>query len=169
MNRLLSLIGSVILLTCAPLATAYPIENIVTINRVLQVDEPLNWVHDLTLDGYVPGTAYDQFSLTLELRDQQDYPDKDVLDRPFFILYQEQGRSYGRVTMEDLVVDGPIHIDANGLVRPGLVIMEGEVWIGRAIVRAEISDPLVVPEPGSLGLLVMGLLLMAVRVRSKGL
>lgn len=167
MNRLLSLIGSVVLLTCAPLAKAYIIEDVVTFNRTLEVNEPLVWTHDLTQYGYVPESPYTSVSLTLELRDLQDYPDKDVLDRPFFMLTQGQGRSFGRILMEDIEAGGIIHVDANGLVRPALTILEGEVWIGRAILRADIPDPLNVPEPSSLWLMVLGLLLLAARLRPK--
>lgn len=165
MNRLLSLIGSVVLLTCAPLAKAYIIEDIVTFNQTLEASDGLVWSHDFTQYGYVPNTPYERFSLTLELRDLQDYPDKDVLDRPFFMLTQGQGRSFGVVLMEDLVADGVIHVDAQGMVRPALTILAGEVWIGRAIARMEISDPLVLPEPGSLWLMMLGMLLLAVRLR----
>lgn len=169
MNRFLSVIGSVVLLTCAPLAKAYLIEDVVTFNRTLQVNEPLVWVHDLTRYGYVPEAPFNQFSLTLEMRDLQDYPDKDVLERPFFMLTQGQGRSFGRVLMEDLVMGGVIHIDSNGMVRPALTILEGEVWIGRAIVRMDIPDPVAVPEPGSLWLLLLGLPLLVVRLRPRDL
>ncbi len=172
MNRLLSLIGSVLLLTCAPLAKAYLIEDVITFNRALQANESLGWVHDLTQYGYVPETPYTQFSLTLEMRDLQDAPGKDVLDRPFFMLTQGQGRSFGRVLMEDLVLDdgaSAIHIDANGMVRPSLTILEGEVWIGRALVRVDIADPVPVPEPSSLWLLVLGIMLLAIRLRPRNL
>jgi len=169
MNRFLSLIGSVVLLTCAPLAKAYIIEDVITFNRTLEVNKPLVWVHDLTKYGYVPNTPYNQFSLTLELRDLQDYPDKDVLDRPFFMINQGPGRTFGRVLMEDIEASGVIYIDPKGMVRPGLTILEGEVWIGRAILRADIPDPLPVPEPSSLWLMVLGILLLAVRARPKHL
>lgn len=167
MNRLLSLIGSLLLLTCAPLAKAYLVEDVITFNRSLQTNEPLAWVHDLTQYGYVPQTPYTGFSLTLELRDLQDAPGKDVLDRPFFMLTQGQGRSFGRVLMEDLVLGGVIHIDANGMVRPSLTILEGEVWIGRAIARVELPDTIPVPEPGIIWLLALGLLPLCLR-RSLG-
>lgn len=167
MNWFLSLIGSVVLLTCAPLAKAYIIEDVITFNR--ELSEPLVWTHDLTQYGYVPNTPYNHLSLTLELRDLEDYPDKDVLDRPFFMLSQGQGRSFGRVLMEDIDAAGVIYIDANGMVRPRLTILEGEVWIGRAILRADIPGPLPVPEPSSLWLMVLGILLLAARARLKHL
>lgn len=165
MNRLLSLIGSVVLLTCAPLAKAYIIEDVITFNRTLEVNEPLVWVYDLTAYGYVPDTPYNELSLTLELRDLLDYPDKDVLDRPFFMLTQGPGRSFGRVLMEDIEEGGIIHVDARGMVRPALTIMEGEVWIGRAILRMDISDPLPVPEPGTLWLMLLGAITLLVARR----
>lgn len=167
MNRLLSLIGSVVLLTCAPLAKAYFVEDIVTFNRVLQVNDVLVWSHDLTKYGYVPGTRNSQFSLTLETRDLDDTPGKDDNARPFYMLSQGQGRSYGRVLMEDMVKreGSVIHIEPNGMVRPLFTILEGEVWIGRAIARVNIPDPVVLPEPSSLWLLLLGLSLMAARLR----
>lgn len=170
MYRFLSLIGSVLLLTCAPLAKAHLIEDVIIFNRALNTSKPLIWSHDLTRYGFVPGSSYSQFSLTLELRDLQDAPGKEDIDRPFFMLAQGPGRSFGRVVMEDLVVndrDSAIHINAKGIVRPMLTIMEGDVWIGRAIVRVNIPERVVVSEPGSLLLLALGGLLCAVRLRAK--
>lgn len=169
MNRFLSVIGSVVLLTCAPLAKAYIVEDVVTFNRTLEVNEPLAWTHDLTQYGYVPETPYNWLNLTLEMRDLQDYPDKDVLDRPFFMLTIGQGRSFGRILMEDIEEGGITHLNAKGMMRPALTILGGEVWIGRAIVRMDIADPVPVPEPGSLWLMLLGLMLLAVGVRPKRL
>lgn len=156
MNRFLSLIGSVVLLTCAPLAKAYIIEDVITFNRTLEANDRLAWTHDLTQYGYVPETPYTSLSLTLELRDLQDYPDKDVLDRPFFMLTIGQGRSFGRILMEDTEEGGITHLDTKGMMRPALTILGGEVWIGRAIVRMGIADPVSVREPDTLWLMLLG-------------
>jgi hypothetical protein len=161
MKAFLSLIASAFLLTCSTLVSAYPVTDVVVLNKILDTGDFVSWEHDMTQYGYDPAIGYVDFTLTLEVRDAEDAPWKvDWMGRPFYMLSQGQGRSFGRIYMEDLVFsrgETPIHIEDDGVARPRLTILEGSVWIGSATFTVDIPQTSL-PEPGIAVLLGLGLL-----------
>lgn len=159
MKTFTSFTAALFLLTCSTLISAYPVTDVVVFNKILT--EPIRWQHDMTKYGYDPAVGYSDFTFTLEVRDAEDAPWKvDWTERPFYMLSQGQGRSFGRIYMEDLVFsegDTPIYLPPDGVVRPRLEILEGKVWLGRATLTIDIPRTSI-PEPGIAVLLGLGLL-----------
>ncbi|MDF3013430.1 MAG: hypothetical protein K0Q78_1634 [Cellvibrio sp.] len=167
MKTFLSLIGSAFILVCSAVANAYPVSDVVVFNRILQAGDSISWEHDMTQYGHDPADVYRDFILTLEVRDAEDAPGKMDEDRPFYMLAQGQGRTFGRIGMEDLIItegDTPIHLEDDGVVKPFLMIMEGSVWIGSATLTMDLPNTSI-PEPGIVMLWGMGLLGLALRRR----
>lgn len=160
MKIFLSFIVSVFLLTCSFLVSAYPVTDVVVFNKTLGVGDFVSWEHDMTQYGYDPADGYSDFTLTLEVRDAEDAPWKLDEDRPFYMLSQGHGRSFGRVLMEDLVFsegETAIYLEADGVARPRFAVLEGNIWIGSAILTIDLPQTSI-PEPGIAVLLGLGLL-----------
>ena len=161
-----SFFGFVFLINVS-LVNAAVVNDVVVFNKILQPDDFITWEHDMTRYGYDPINGDDNFTLTIEARDVDDAPGKDPLERPFFMISQGEGRTYGRVFMQDLEFENgsPIYIEGDGVVRPRFTILEGSVWVGSATLTMNI--PAAIPLPGTFALFASGLMCFLVKLASK--
>lgn len=169
MKRLFSSVYLAVLLLCSSLAQAYIVEDIVVFDQYLSHDEYVSWVHDLSQYGLTPGMPRPDFIMHIEVFDLDDYPGKEDRERPFFSLSQGHGRQFGRIAEYGIIVDqGDMpYIDSDGKIDIRLLISDGNVWLNRVVLTVDITP---IPAPASMGLLMFGLGIIALRrLRRKSL
>lgn len=163
----MSIVGSIFLFTCAVSANATLIADVVTFNKFMVPDNSVSWEHDLIQYGYGPEDYDSPFTLMFEIRDYDDAPWKGEgpPDRPQFRLSQGHGRSYPSVHSSGFtyVESGMLYIEPDGVVRPHFTLETGRVWLSSVTLIMDIKSPAVVPEPGSVALLLLGLMGLGLR------
>jgi hypothetical protein len=150
-NRLLS---AACLLCFSCLSHAYLVEDVLRFNKVYNPGHFVTLAHDVRKYGYIPDGSYPSFTLKLELRDPKNSKYEDQW--PFYMVSQEQGFDFGRVTPLGYVINpAPFFINEQGYSDARLTVLEGSIWIGRSILTMDIKP---ITAPGTGILLVVGLI-----------
>lgn len=156
-----SFLISFFLFTCAVSANAVIINDVVTFNKLMLAGDSLSWEHHLNQYGYGSADYYSDFTVIFEMRDYDDAPWKGEgpPDRPHFMVAQGHGRSYGWVHSSGFTYEerGPLYIESDGVLRPHFTLFSGRVWLSSITLTMDIKNPVGVPEPGMLALLLLGL------------
>ena len=151
-------------------ASAYPVTDIKTFDRIINNGEHVHWEYDLADYGFVLGhdILVGLPTLTFEFRDPKDSPDRNWEDRPFISLFIDQARLYTRVFMDDFIVDnGGAFFNQDGKMHPYFTVDNDDVWLGNVVLSFDfIPGPTKIPEPAPLALIGLGLLAIGLRRRN---